>query len=144
MSEEQKAFWSSLPGIFTGLATVVTAVTGLYIAVGKQSPAPPKEPAAVQADPAAPVAVPMVAAPAAAAEAPVAGSTEQAFPLTAVVASPDGYAYVWQAKSKSSQMVAKLARDEEIQTYRQAGQWWQVRTRDGKVGYMHISRIRVP
>lgn len=142
MSDEQKAFWTSLPGIFTGLATVVTAVTGLYIAVGKQNPAPPREQPVAQAEVAAPVAAPTVSAPATA-ETPVAGSTEQAFPLTAVVDAPDGYAYVWQAKSQSSQVVAKLSRDEEFHTYRQAGKWWQVKTRDGKVGYMHISRIRV-
>ena len=30
---EQKGFWSSLPGILTGFAAVITALTGLYIAV---------------------------------------------------------------------------------------------------------------
>ena len=30
---EQKGFWSSLPGILTGVAAVITALTGLYVAV---------------------------------------------------------------------------------------------------------------
>lgn len=33
MSDQQQGFWSSLPGMLTGLATVITAVTGLFIAI---------------------------------------------------------------------------------------------------------------
>ena len=33
MSEQQKSFWSSIPGILTGIAAVVTAATGLIIAL---------------------------------------------------------------------------------------------------------------
>ena len=33
MSDVQKGFWSSIPGILTGLAAVITALTGLYVAV---------------------------------------------------------------------------------------------------------------
>ena len=43
--EKKKSFWTSLPGIFTGAAAIITAVTGLYIAIdrhGEQpSPIPP-------------------------------------------------------------------------------------------------------
>ena len=28
MAEDQKGFWTSMPGILTGLATVLTAITG--------------------------------------------------------------------------------------------------------------------
>ncbi|WP_170073126.1 hypothetical protein [Malikia granosa] len=27
--------------------------------------------------------------------------------------------------------------------YTRDGNWWQVMTRDGKVGYMHVSRIKI-
>ncbi len=33
MSDKSRGFWSSFPGILTGLAAVITAVTGLIIAV---------------------------------------------------------------------------------------------------------------
>ena len=33
MSDQQQGFWTSLPGMLTGLATVITAVTGLFIAI---------------------------------------------------------------------------------------------------------------
>ncbi|MBL4781158.1 MAG: hypothetical protein JKX92_02850 [Porticoccaceae bacterium] len=33
MAAETKAFWSSIPGILTGIAAIITATTGLYIAI---------------------------------------------------------------------------------------------------------------
>ena len=33
MADEVKGFWSSIPGILTGIAAVITATTGLYIAI---------------------------------------------------------------------------------------------------------------
>ncbi len=35
---EKQAFWTSLPGILTGVAAVITAVTGLYIAIFNFTP----------------------------------------------------------------------------------------------------------
>ena len=32
---------------------------------------------------------------------------------------------------------------EPFYTYTQDGSWWQAMTRDGKVGYMHVSRIKI-
>ena len=32
---------------------------------------------------------------------------------------------------------------EPFYTYTQDGNWWQVMTGDGKVGYMHVSRIKL-
>jgi len=34
MTDEAKGFWSSIPGILTGIAAVITATTGLYMAIG--------------------------------------------------------------------------------------------------------------
>ena len=33
MSDQKKGFWSSIPGMLTGLAAVITAVTGLVVAI---------------------------------------------------------------------------------------------------------------
>ena len=33
MTDKAKGFWSSIPGILTGIAAVITAMTGLYIAI---------------------------------------------------------------------------------------------------------------
>ena len=33
MTDQEKGFWSSIAGILTGIATLITAVTGLYIAI---------------------------------------------------------------------------------------------------------------
>lgn len=37
MADEGKSFWTTLPGVLTGLAAVIAAVTGLYLAL---KPAP--------------------------------------------------------------------------------------------------------
>ena len=37
MTEKTQGFWSSVPGILTGLAAVITACTGLYIAIASNS-----------------------------------------------------------------------------------------------------------
>lgn len=43
MADEPKNFWSSIQGILTGVAAVITAGTGLYIAINaNSSSAPPK------------------------------------------------------------------------------------------------------
>ena len=40
MPDKTSNFWSSLPGVLTGLAAVITAVTGLYLSMkGEQPPA---------------------------------------------------------------------------------------------------------
>ena len=38
MSEQQQGFWSSIPGILTGLAAVITAVAGLIVAMTGGAP----------------------------------------------------------------------------------------------------------
>jgi len=68
---------------------------------------------------------------------------EDPFNWTAVIDDPDGYTNVRSMKSSSSEIVTKVYKNEEFYTYKQNGNWWQVRTSDGKLGYMHLSRIRV-
>ena len=36
--EKKKSFWSTLPGILTGIAAVITAVTGLWLALNPSNP----------------------------------------------------------------------------------------------------------
>lgn len=65
------------------------------------------------------------------------------FTNLAVIDDPDGYTNMRSQKSAKSQIVARVIQDEQFFTYMQDGNWWQVRTAQGKVGYMHISRIRL-
>lgn len=48
MSDDSKGFWASIPGVLTGAAAVITAVTGLYLAVNdnfsSDKPEVPAEP----------------------------------------------------------------------------------------------------
>lgn len=37
MAEQSQGFWSTLPGILTGIAAVITAATGLYIAISNNN-----------------------------------------------------------------------------------------------------------
>lgn len=45
MPEKKKSFWQTLPGILTGIAAVITAITGLYLVISpdnkKTVPSPP-------------------------------------------------------------------------------------------------------
>ena len=139
MAEEQQGFWTSMPGILTGLATVLSAITGLYMAVSGDGRNSQGEPA-----PAAQT-VPAAAQPGAG-SAPSSQASQRPqdiFRLTAVIDDPDGFTNLRSQKSASSQVVARVDQGEPFYTYTQDGNWWQVMTRDGKVGYMHVSRIKV-
>lgn len=139
MAEEQKSFWTSMPGILTGLATVVTAITGLYLAISGDSrpaqdgqvPAVPTVPAPGKPDAEQPL--PSHPSP----------RPQDIFRLKAVIDDPDGFTVLRSQKSASSQVVAKVDQGEPFYTYTQDGNWWQVMTSDGKVGYMHVSRIKI-
>ncbi len=65
------------------------------------------------------------------------------FTSLAVIDDPDGYTNMRSQKNAKSQIVALVVQGEEFFTYMQNGNWWQVRTAQGKVGYIHISSIRL-
>ena len=44
MADKAKGFWSSIPGILTGIAAVITATTGLYMAINGNGPATEQTP----------------------------------------------------------------------------------------------------
>ncbi len=145
MGEEKHHFLTSLPGILSGLAAVVTALAGAYVLIGKTGavrapePDPPVEaalqapaPSPVAAEPAVPLSQPQPAT-----------ATGAPFNVTAVINDPDGYVNVRSSGSAQSRIVAKVRLDEPIRTHPQTGAWWLVRTRDGTQGYIHASRIRM-
>jgi len=65
------------------------------------------------------------------------------FELLATIDDSDGYTNIRSQKSSSSQIIGKIYEGETFYTFYQSGNWWQIKTDDGKVGYMHISRIRL-
>lgn len=123
MSEESKGFWSSLPGFLTAVAGVITAVTGLYTVVNHNAPV-------VQTNltPSQPQNQALI---------------QDAFKLKAEIVDADGFTNVRSMKSDKSMVVTTVKVGEQFYTYQQDGNWWQIKTKDGKVGYMHLSRIRL-
>lgn len=75
--------------------------------------------------------------------APTPGISDLPFNIIATIDDPDGYVNVRSMKSSDSDVVARVYEGEEFHTYLQKGNWWQVMTKDGKVGYMHTSRIKI-
>lgn len=65
------------------------------------------------------------------------------FTQRAVIDDPDGYTNMRTRKSSKSQIVTRVVQGEEFFTYKQNDSWWQVRTAQGQVGYIHVSRIRL-
>lgn len=134
-----KGFWTTIPGILTGVAAVVTALTGLVVAIRGGAPAPAPSARAVAAAPAAPAASVVTVA----ATTPLPATPASRFALRAVIDDPDGFTNVRQTRSPSGAVLARVGAGEEFETYRQDGAWWEVRVRNGTVGFMHASRIRV-
>ena len=65
------------------------------------------------------------------------------FTHRAVIDDPDGYSNIRSQKNAKSQVVTQIPQGEQFFTYIQDGNWWRVRTQQGKIGYMHVSRIRL-
>nr|WP_315239514.1 SH3 domain-containing protein [uncultured Albidiferax sp.] len=144
MEDDKKPnFWSSLPGLLTATATVITAATGMFLAIRPSLPtAPVTSPSTAPASIA--VVVPATATPLATPAAPPAApATSSKFNLAAVIKDSDGHTNVRSKPTASSAILTRLTAGETFATFKQDGDWWQVRTADGQVGYVHISRIKI-
>ena len=112
--EQKSSFWSSLPGVLTGFAALLTAGSGLYIAT-RSSPAPVPVPGPVTP---APVDL-----------------------RTAVINDPDGFVNIRTGPANTT-AIAGVIRDGEIFTVTPGSKaWWPVRTTNGTTGYIHKSRV---
>ena len=65
----------------------------------------------------------------------------KAYPLY-YISDPDGYTNVREGKSTSSKILGTVKSGEKIEVLDTTGDWWQVMTRDKKIGYIHKSRIK--
>jgi hypothetical protein len=138
VQERRSGFWSTLPGILTGSAALITAATGGYLAFhsGGQSPSAA---AANLAAPAALAETPASAEPANAAAATPARPGE----VQATVVDPDGWTNLRAAPSAASAIVGKIEEGEIFWTRPRNSLWWPARTEDGLKGYVHRSRVRL-
>lgn len=61
----------------------------------------------------------------------------------AVINDPDGYTNLRMGPGTDHGVITQVRDREVFEVLTQAGDWWQVRTEHGKVGYMHRSRVRL-
>jgi uncharacterized protein YgiM (DUF1202 family) len=140
MSEDKKGFWASVPGILTGIAAVLTAITGLYVAVWEKNSKPSQD---KHIELPLPKPIPkIVIHPKELPQNPI-QPLKDIFNLTAVIDDPDGYSNVRSMRTRTSSIVARINKNERFHTYLQKDNWWQVKTADGKLGYMHVSKIKM-
>lgn len=130
MADESKGFWASAPGVLTGLAAVISALTGLYALWAKDTPQPKELPVVSSTSASSPAVQP-------------AAVSQDPFILSAVVSDPDGFTNVRSTPAATGQIVVAVRVGEVFRTFRQDGNWWQVKTQEGRVGYMHVSRIQL-
>ncbi|MCV9926934.1 SH3 domain-containing protein [Flavobacterium sp. LS1R49] len=55
----------------------------------------------------------------------------------------DGYTNLRADKNSSSKVLDKVISGEEIEILESIGDWWHIKTKTGKIGYVHKSRIRI-
>ncbi|MFO6425109.1 SH3 domain-containing protein [Motilimonas sp. KMU-193] len=68
---------------------------------------------------------------------------QQKYHLEAEIDDVDGYTNVRSQPSIKGQIIDRVLDWHVFYTYHQDGNWWQVKTPNKKIGYMHISRIRL-
>ena len=139
MTDSKPSFWTSLPGILTGLAAVVTSVTGMVMALNGADATNGSTPSAEAAM--ISLGTPPASAPAITRTAAV-GDTEL-YTLTATTPRDGRETKVRAARSTKSEALADINDNEKFFTYRQDAQWWKVKTAAGVAGYVHVSRVKV-
>jgi uncharacterized protein YgiM (DUF1202 family) len=63
--------------------------------------------------------------------------------VQAVIEDPDGYTNVRSGQGTQFSIIARIDEGEVFYTIPQQGDWWPVRTKNEKYGYIHRSRIKV-
>ena len=136
MADGKPGFWSTLPGILTGLAALIASMTGLFAVFNRAPSAPPVQPAS--APPAS--AAQSAAAPAALADTPKPAARAE---VQATVVDPDGWTNLRSGPSASAAIVGRVKEGEIFWTRPRDGLWWRARTAGGIEGYVHRSRVRL-
>ncbi|MDR2204878.1 MAG: SH3 domain-containing protein [Flavobacteriaceae bacterium] len=62
--------------------------------------------------------------------------------LTNHIEDTDGYTNLRKEKNAQSEILQKIKTGERINVLGNTGDWWQVKTKEGKTGYVHKSRIK--
>jgi len=68
---------------------------------------------------------------------------EKRYHLRAVIEDPDGYTNVRSLPNINGEIITVVKEGEIFYTHIQEGDWWLVKTKDGKIGYIHSSRIKI-
>lgn len=63
--------------------------------------------------------------------------------VLAVIDDPDGYTNVRSGQGSQYSTIDRVVEGEVFFTIPQQADWWPVRTKGNKMGYMHRSRIRL-
>lgn len=63
-------------------------------------------------------------------------------PETYFIQDPDGYTNLRKEKNSSSEVLQKIKSGEHIEVLDNSGDWWQIKTKEGKTGYVHKSRVK--
>ncbi|WP_415325656.1 SH3 domain-containing protein [Chryseobacterium sp. MMS23-Vi53] len=59
-----------------------------------------------------------------------------------IIQDPDGYTNLRKEKNTTSEVLQKVKSGEEVDVLDNTGDWWKVKTQEGKTGYIHKSRIK--
>lgn len=54
----------------------------------------------------------------------------------------DGYTNIRESGSPKAKIITRIKSGSFVDVIKKNGEWWQVKTDNGKVGYIHKSRIR--
>ena len=63
--------------------------------------------------------------------------------MRAVIDDADGYTNVRSIQNTNGQIVTVVKDKEIFHTHIQEGNWWHIKTKGNKYGYMHIGKIRL-
>lgn len=62
--------------------------------------------------------------------------------LSSKIQDPDGYTNLRKDKNTSSEVLRKVKSGDNIEVLDNTGEWFLVKTKEGKEGYIHKSRIK--